>query len=178
MKANSIIKATTLAFALVISGCANPPIIQISNDTYMLSKEDHAGIFGSMSKLKADVLIEANQFAESKGKVVLPISVREKPVGNKPADWATFELIFKLVDKDSREMGDSAFNANRKVMPIRPDVSIQRSDAISADISIKNQDRVKSDLYSDLVKLDDLRKRGIISESEFKTLKAKLLSNN
>jgi len=78
MKASSIIKATTLAFALVISGCANPPIVQISNDTYMLSKEDHAGIFGSMSKLKADVFIEANQFAESKGKVVLPISVRER----------------------------------------------------------------------------------------------------
>ena len=167
-----------ISLSAYLFGCANPPIIQISNDTYMLSKEDHAGIFGSMSKLKADVFIEANQFAESKGKVVLPISVREKPVGNKPADWATFELIFKLVDKDSREMGDSAFSANRKVMPIRPDVSIQRSDAISADISIKNQDRVKSDLYSDLVKLDDLRKRGIISESEFQTLKAKLLSNN
>lgn len=176
--ANSIIKATTLVSALAIAGCANPPIIPISNDTYMLSKEDHAGIFGSMAKLKADVITEANQFAESKGKIAVPISVREKPVGNSPGDWATFEYQFKLVDKDSRERGDSTINTNRKVMPVRPNVSVQSSENISADINVKSQDHVKPDMYSELVKLDDLRKRGIISEAEFQTQKAKLLSNN
>ena len=175
---NSIIKVTTIAFIFTIAGCANPPIIPISNDTYMLSKEDHAGIFGSMAKLKADVITEANQFAESNGKIALPISVREKPVGNSPGDWATFEYQFKLVDKNSREIGDSTINTNRKVMPIRPNISVQSSEAISADINVKSQANTKSDIYTELVKLDELRKRGIISESEFQTQKAKLLSNN
>lgn len=178
MMANSIIKATTLVFSLAIAGCANPPIIPISNDTYMLSKEDHAGIFGSMAKLKADVITEANQFAESKGKIAIPISVREKPVVNSPGDWATFEYQFKLVGKDSREIGDSTINTNRKVMLVRPNVSVQSSESISADINVKGQDHAKPDMYSELVKLDDLRKRGIISEAEFQTQKAKLLSNN
>ena len=175
---NLIIKVTTIAFVFTTSGCTNPPIIPISNDTYMLAKEDHAGIFGSMAKLKADVITEANQFAESRGKIALPISVREKPVGNSPADWATFEYQFKLVDKSSREIGETSINTNRKVMPVRPNVSVQSSETISADINVKNQDNTKSDMYAELVKLDDLRKRGIISESEFQTQKAKLLSNN
>jgi len=83
-----------------------------------------------------------------------------------------------LVDKDSREIGDSTINTNRKVMPVRPNVSVQSSESISADINVKKQDHVKPDTYSELVKLDDLRKRGIISEAEFQTQKAKLLSNN
>ena len=110
----------------------------------MLAKEDHAGIFGSMAKLKADVITEANQFAESRGKIALPISVREKPVGNSPADWATFEYQFKLVDKSSREIGETSINTNRKVMSVRPNVSVQSSETISADINVKNQDNTKS----------------------------------
>lgn len=33
------------------------------------------------------------------------------------------------------------------------------------------------DLYSELTKLDDLRKRGILSEAEFEAQKKKLLAN-
>ena len=35
---------------------------------------------------------------------------------------------------------------------------------------------VKPDLYSDLIKLDELRKRGILTEAEFQMLKARLLN--
>ena len=35
-----------------------------------------------------------------------------------------------------------------------------------------------SDRYSELVKLDDLRKKGIISEAEFEAEKKKLLGGN
>jgi hypothetical protein len=34
------------------------------------------------------------------------------------------------------------------------------------------------DRYDELIKLDDLRKKGIISEAEFETQKKKLLSGN
>lgn len=57
-------------------GCANPSIVKLSPDTYLLTKEDHAGIFGSMAKLKADVISQANTFAESQGKIAIPIHTR------------------------------------------------------------------------------------------------------
>jgi len=65
------------AFFLILSGCANPGIVRISPNTYMLSKEDHAGIFGSQAKMQADVIGQANAFAESQGKIALPVSIHE-----------------------------------------------------------------------------------------------------
>ena len=40
---------------------------------------------------------------------------------------------------------------------------------------INEQPSKTKDLYAELVKLDDLLKKGIIDESEFKKLKAKLI---
>ncbi|WP_139350478.1 hypothetical protein [Rhodanobacter sp. B04] len=68
-------------FFLILSGCANPGIVRLSGNTYMLSKEDHAGIFGSQARLQADVIKQANAFAESQGKVALPVSTHATPVG-------------------------------------------------------------------------------------------------
>ena len=31
----------------MLTGCANPGIVKLSPDTYMLYREDHGGIFGS-----------------------------------------------------------------------------------------------------------------------------------
>ena len=42
-----------------INGCASPEIVQISPDTYMLTRSSAAGMFANMSKLKAGVIQEA-----------------------------------------------------------------------------------------------------------------------
>jgi len=167
--------------SLFLSSCANPPIVRIVGDTYMLSREDHAGIFGSSSKLRVGVIQDVNKFAKSKGKVAIPISVREKPVGNSPADWATFEYQFKLVDEDSPEVKSAVLNNERKDLPLRANVTTQHSENISADINLNTNENdptknTSSDLYTELLKLDDLLKRKIITEVEFNKLKKSLLS--
>jgi hypothetical protein len=86
----------------MVSGCANPGIVKVSGNTYILSREDHAGMFGSASRLKAGVIRDANAFAEKQGKVAVPISAKEHQMGVM-ADWASFEYQFKLVDKDDPE---------------------------------------------------------------------------
>ncbi len=80
-------------FALVwLAGCANPGIVQLSPDTYMLIKEDHAGIFAfNRNKVKFDTIREANAFAESQGKIAIPISMHEHPVGVL-GDWASLSI--------------------------------------------------------------------------------------
>jgi hypothetical protein len=142
----------------------------VSPDTYILSREDHAGIFGSASSLKAGVLSDANAFAAAQGKVAIPISAHETPVGVM-ARWAKFDYQFRVVDKNDPE-------ARRTSLLPRPDLVIEKSEKISADIRTKDESPKAKDVYSELIKLDDLRKRGILTEAEFETQKKKLLTGN
>lgn len=148
------------------TGCANPAIVQISPDTYLLIREDHAGIFGSLAKLKAGVIRDANSFAASQGKIAIPISTNERPVGNGPAQWARVEYQFRVVDESDAE-------AVRTSLVPRADVVVEET----KDVTVTVDTDPPSDLYSELIKLDDLRKRGILTEEEFAKQKSKLLEN-
>lgn len=161
-------KLLAILLCLGLLGCANPGIVRLSPDTYMLSREDHAGIFGSSAKMKSDVIREANEFAESQGKVAIPIATKEKPVGNRPADWASVEYQFRVVDKDDPE-------ARRTSLVPRPDVVIDKTEKVSVDIRSKDTTEKQPDLYAELTKLDDLRKKGILTEEEFQAQKKLLL---
>ncbi len=151
-----------------LNGCANPGIVKLSPDTYMLWREAHGGIFASASALKAGVIKDANAFAEAQGKVAIPISSKEVPMGNGPAQWASFEYQFRVVDKNDPEVRRTS------LMP-RPDVVIEKTEKINADVKVKGQSNRAKDVYGELLKLDDLRKRGILTEAEFELQKRKLL---
>jgi hypothetical protein len=100
-----IIVKNTLAFLIVLSvllcsGCSNPGIIQMSPGVYQLARADHGGIFGNKDALKSGVISDANAYAEREGKVAVPVSAKEHPVGIL-GDWASYEYTFKIVDKNS-----------------------------------------------------------------------------
>lgn len=154
-------------FGVLASGCANPGIVKLSPDTYMLTRQDRAGIFGNAAAFKADVIQEANAFAEGQGKIAIPISTNEIPVA--PGRFASFEYQFRVVDPNDPE-------ARRTALMPRPDIVIEKTERGSLDIRTEKSE--KTDLYAELIKLDDLRKRGIITEPEFEEQKAKLLNRN
>jgi hypothetical protein len=157
--------------AVLLTACAsNPGVVQLSPDTYMLSREDHAGIFGSASALKAGVISDANAFATTRGKVAIPLAAQETPIGVM-GKWAKFEYQFRVVDKNDPEV-------RRTSLIPRPDVVVEKTETISADIRRKDESSKTKDTYSELIKLDDLRKRGILTESEFDGQKKKLLTGN
>lgn len=161
--------AVSVFLTIILFACANPGIIKLSPDTYMLMKQDHAGIFGSMAKLKAEVISEANAFAEGQGKVAIPVFAKETPVA--PGRFATYEYQFRVVDKNDPE-------ARRTSLTPRPDIVIDKTEKVTMDINTKDHTDKPKDVYTELIKLDDLRKRGIISEEEFEAQKKKLLRNN
>ena len=167
----SMLLICVICFAFVVTGCMNPGIVRLSPDTYMLSREAHGGIFASPAALKAGVIIDANKFAEDQGKVAIPISSKEKPMGPGPAQWASFEYQFRVVDKNDPEV-------RRTSLDPRPNIVIEKTERINADIKTKDQTDRPKDVYTELLKLDDLRKRGIITEEEFQAQKKKLLSGN
>lgn len=138
-----------------------PEIVQMSADTYMIAKTSKAGIFGNPAKMKLAIIKQANEFAASKGKVAVPLASKEVPLA--VGQFASFEYQFRLVDKGN----SSASGAH--LGPV-PDVVVDVNNNQPAPSA------AKPDLYGQLLKLDDLRKRGIITDAEFETQKQKLLS--
>lgn len=160
--------------AVTLNGCGNAGIVKLSPDTYMLTRQDYGGIFGNAAKMKADVINEASEFAQKQGKIAIPLSVQETPLrSNVPGGFASIEYQFRVVDADDTE-------AKRTHLPKSPDVFIKRDDSIKIDIDakIKNEDNNNSDLYTELTKLDDLLKRGILTQEEFDAQKKILLEKS
>ena len=165
----SMLLLCVVCLAVVVSGCANPGIVKLSPDTYMLARTDKGGVFGNASAMKADVIREANEFAASQGKIAIPISLNESPmyIGH----FASVEYQFRVVDASDPEAG-------RVNLVPRPNVVIEKTEKTSIDVKTKDQTDRPKDVYTELLKLDDLRKRGILSEAEFEVQKKKLLSGD
>lgn len=160
----SRIKILAPLLALFLSGCVSHGVIKISPDTYMVSKTG-AGIFSDMASLKADVFRQANDFATSQGKIAIPLAVNERPFIPAVRN-PSIELQFRVVDANDPE-------AKRTSLVLRPDLVIEKIEKISADVRTK-EDKAP-DLYTELTKLDDLRKKGIITDEEFAAQKKRLL---
>ncbi len=164
--------APILAVAIGMTACGGyvqPEVVPAGQNIFMLQATSQVVGWGDLGEMKAAVYREAAAYAESRGKVFVPLSTNEANTawGKK----AFFELRFKLADKDSPE----ALNVN---MVPRPDVVIQKPETVSADTRTKDTTEKKPDMYAELLKLDDLRKRGIITEAEFMAEKKKLLESN
>ena len=159
--------AGSASMVVLVAGCANPGVVKISPDTYILSRTDKGGIFGNAAAMKTDVLREANEFAESQGRIAIPIGLKETQlvVGRQ---FAGVEYQFRVVDKNDPE-------ARRTSLVPRADVVIEKNEKIQADVTTKDRTEPKKDVYAELLKLDDLRKRGIVTEAEFEAQKRKLL---
>ena len=158
-----------ISLVTVVTGCFNPKIVKVAPDTYLLSRVDHAGMFGNATAMKVDVIREANEFAESQGKIAIPVYLNETPAW--PTHFATCDYQFRLVDKTDPE-------ARRANFSLRPNVEIEKTEKATVDVRTKDQIERQKDIYAELIKLDDLRKRGIISDAEFEAQKKKLLNGN
>jgi hypothetical protein len=166
-----LVKRIIVVSVVFVVGCSSPGIVKLSPDTYMLTKEDHGGIFAfNRGAMKTDAIREANAFAENQGKIAIPVASHEHPVGIL-GDWASFEYQFKVVDKNDPD-------ARRTALVPRPDVVIDKTEKIYADVRTKDQTEKPKDMYAELIKLDDLRKKGIINESEFDAQKKRILNGN
>ena len=87
---------------LAVAGCAAPGVVQLSPDTYMISRTDTAGVFGNASNMKMEVIQEANEFAAKQGKVAIAISSNFIPMVV-AHNVASFDYQFRVVDKNDPE---------------------------------------------------------------------------
>lgn len=154
---------------ITLVACASAEIVPLGTDTYMISQTSAGGMFTNMGTLKAEVIKRANAFAESQSKVAVPIAATETPAA--PGRMPSYEYQFQLVDKnDPRAYGTGLVRA--------PSIVVEnRGQAPSVVVNTGSEAAKPKDLYSELLKLDDLRKRGLITQSEFEAQKKKILQD-
>jgi len=162
-------RAGCLAF--LIGTCASAPamagkpdIIQIAPDTYIATVTNHAGIFANEATTKRKAVNAANEFAAKEGKIAVARSLRSTPAY--PGHFATVEYQFIVVAPNDPE-------AKRTTLTPIADVTI---DVNAPAPAAQPASQSKPDIYAELLKLDDLRKRGLLSNEEFEMQKAKVLA--
>ena len=152
-----------------MSGCAAPQnVTKLSSDTYAIARTDKGGSMDDIGSTKSAMMHEANDFAAKQGKVASTVAMKETPMSVQ--GFTALEYQFKLVDKDAmpRPPASSArVDGARAATYTSPAVIAPAAQAPNVD-----------NLYAELLKLDELRKRGILTEDEFSREKKKILDSN
>jgi hypothetical protein len=156
----------------ILSGCAgvtdsipDEKILHISGNIYEIIDVDKRGIFGSEASLINGVVNQADEFAETKSKVANPLAARIHRVGIM-GDWAWFYYKFALIDKNTPD-------AYRKLT----DITVERDARLSAEFYINRHKTEIKSVSEEIIKLDELRKKGLLTDAEFTAQKKKLLEN-
>jgi hypothetical protein len=167
-----VIKSVALLFGIIaFSGCAiHSGVVPIGPDTYMVSRQAASGFTG-MGSLKADAFREASEYCISRNKKIQVVNTIESRPPYILGNFPRAEIQFMCLGEGDRELV-------RPKLKKEADVVIEKTNEISIDVKTKDQSEKTKDVYTELIKLDDLRKKGIITDEEFETQKKKLLSED
>ncbi|MGH7604116.1 MAG: hypothetical protein ACRENK_08990 [Gemmatimonadaceae bacterium] len=67
-----------LAAISALAACSSTGIVPADRDTYIVSKQSAAGVFGTPDGVKADIYQEANDFCSKSGKAVETVNLEVK----------------------------------------------------------------------------------------------------
>ncbi|MHB1667643.1 MAG: hypothetical protein ACYCSR_05640 [Thiomonas sp.] len=67
---------TILFISIALAGCASTGVVPIDSDTYMISKQSAAGIFGTPNGVMADIYKEANAYCARTGKTIETVNAK------------------------------------------------------------------------------------------------------
>ncbi|MFB2863411.1 SHOCT domain-containing protein [Aeromonas sp. MdU4] len=149
--------------ALLITACTSSGVIPIGPDTYTIGTTSEL----SPALAKKQAMEEAVAYCRSHGKEIMPMQIQRGSHQDSFGDsLATFDYTFRCLDRSDASLG-------------RPELKDPTID-VRLDQNIKNTGSVesKSDLYTELKKLDQLKRDGILTENEFQEQKKKLLERH
>jgi hypothetical protein len=150
--------ALLLAFASVGRAAdMSAKIIPAGDNTYTVTiSASHKFSLGT-EKLKTRATEAASDYCAKLGKQLKIVSVKENKTLPLIGEMSSVTLTFKALD-----LSDKALSA-----------AAPASATIEAAVPATNET-----LYADLLRLDDLRKKGILTEAEFAAEKKKLLDRS
>ena len=162
---STVVRFSLLIFiGLTAFGCAtNTGVIPTGEDSWLVSRQAGNGFVGA-GTIKAEAFQEATEFCSRKGKSLQVTSVKEAEPPFINGNWYKAEISFMCLAQGDREL-------------TRPRLQPQPDTVIEIRTETNREKNSATDLYAELIKLDDLLKKGIINKEEFQNLKEKLLSN-
>lgn len=152
METKNVLLVCTVLILVFLGGCTSSiPISKTGNsDEYVVVARNMAGPFSSLELAQQEAITRATEYCKEMGKVFVQKYAIDRPMAIAQAPEST--LFFGCAD---------------------------RQDGVKSQPSGPNPQPVNSkDIYSELTKLDDLRKKGIISDAEFEIQKKKILTAN
>lgn len=168
-----------LTSVLLVAGCASnfdaadfEGLRQVGQDEYEVFYEDHRGVFGSEKSLQKKVVLEANSFASQRGMVASPIEARQHRVGIL-GDWAWAYYRFELVPNNG-----SQFNKSADQITFIADANMSNNFLESMERGRLQRSQDKQSIYDELLQLNELREKGILTEEEFQEQKELILEKN
>jgi hypothetical protein len=154
-------------FAAVTNGllAAAGTFAELGDGTYSYIRESATTFARDIDKLAAEANEDVAKFCATKGKQPKVISI----TAHKP--WMTLGIPKVTVLFKALDAGDPALLGNTAVPIVRAGKKSKTVEAVAPPVPA-------NDLYSELLKLDDLRKKGILTEDEFKAEKTKVLNRS
>ncbi|HVU25348.1 MAG TPA: SHOCT domain-containing protein [Opitutus sp.] len=165
----------SLALAAVCLGLATPavaastltPPAPVGDHLYAVTNTAHTAFDRDIDGLRAGALAAAKKFCADRGEEIRIISV----VADKPhfsLGYCSVKVIFQPLKPGDPE---PAATADTPAPPAPAGI------VPAPGIPVANSLTGTGDYYTDLLKLDDLHKRGIITDEEFEKQKKKILKD-
>ena len=148
---------------LAVTACSSTGVTPVDGNTFMIAKKSAQVGFGPPIKTEAAVYAEASEFCEKQHNKVetVDLVVRNSTFGRP----GSVNLKFRCVGP-----GTSTTYST----PTDKGTDIDATENAASEEDTVNAD----DIYSKLVKLEELRKQGILTDEEFAQEKKELLDAN
>ena len=126
-----------------------------------------AGFWSSTAQIKAEAFKDANAYCVNLDKRMQIVHTSQHETSGRPGDFPGAEIQFMCLNANDREL-------------VRPKLRKEADTVveIKKNIQIKDASENSKNTYQELIKLDDLRKKNIITEDEFNEQKKRLLNED
>lgn len=152
-----------LAVGLAAADSAPPKVENLGNNTYRVTASATHKFTRNTEKLRAEATEAARAFCAAQGKQLKIVTLDESKSFYGVGDMAKATLTFKALNLADPELaGGAPAGATGAAATATPTAAPLTNEA----------------LYADLLRLDDLRKKGILTEEEFATEKKKVLERS
>jgi hypothetical protein len=151
------------------------PAVPMGDNTFSITCQATNGFSRNTEKLREEAQADAERYCADHGKVLKIVTFsEEKPWPT--LGYASAKIVFKALDAGDPELTApvaSAAPAAPAASPASPGAPAAAPTYVPAYTSTGG-----FDLYTELNKLDDLRKRGLLTDKEFEHEKKKLLKRS
>jgi hypothetical protein len=169
-----------VAFSPTVHAAIVDKFASLGNDTYSMTSEAGTGLTRDTDGLKAHALDAAKAYCEKQGKELKVLSVTVKHPIVPFTGFAYAKVVFKALDANSPELHAPVTAAEAAGTPgaYAPAPAALPPSSATVALSDASAPGTNVGLYNDLLRLDDLHKRAVLSDEEFQAEKNATVSSS